>query len=124
MAQKILVIDDEPNVIRIVRTRLEANGYEVADACDGEDGLKKVKLERPDLILVDVMMPKMNGYDFVRNIRADVSTENIPIIMLTAKGKMKDLFNLEGVEDYIVKPYEPEVLLSKIEEHLKRKKQP
>jgi CheY-like chemotaxis protein len=97
MARKILVIDDEPDVREMLKERLEANGYTIVIAVDGEDGLQKVDQESPDLIVLDIMMPKMDGYTFVRELKAKQLERPIPIIMLTAKDMMQDLFAFEGV---------------------------
>jgi len=117
--KKILVVDDEPNVVKVVASRLEANGYEVITANDGEEGLVKLKSEGADLIILDVMMPKMDGYTFVKKIRADDSISKVPVIILTAKEKMKDLFEIEGIKDYIIKPFEAKELLEKVNKYLK-----
>ena len=119
---KILIIDDEPNILLLVKNRLEANTYEVITAKDGEEGLKKVLDEKPDLVIVDVMMPKLNGYDFVKKVKYNRETENIPIIVLSAQGKLKDLFDIEGL-DFIDKPFDPEELLGKVKKHLLGKKE-
>lgn len=113
---KILVIDDEPNIISILTSRLEANNYDVVAASNGEEGLEKVESESPDLIIVDILMPKMDGLTFVKQVKK--SGKEIPIIILTAKPGMKDLFSMEGVKDYVVKPFTAEELLEKIEKHI------
>ena len=122
MSKKVLIIDDEVNTVKVVTSRLKANQYEVIAANDGEDGLKKLKNERPDLIILDIMMPKIDGYTFLRTIKTDGSLPKIPVIVLTAKDKMKDLFEIEGVKDYVVKPFKPEDLLQKVDKYLKEKK--
>jgi CheY-like chemotaxis protein len=119
MAKKILVIDDEPHILKMVKSRLEANNYEVVVAFDGAGGLEKVASEKPDLIISDIMMPKMHGYEFVKKLKGDPVHKDIPVIMLSIKEKMKDLFELEGVSDFIVKPFTPEELLEKVRKYLK-----
>jgi CheY-like chemotaxis protein len=119
MAKKILVIDDEPHILKMVKSRLEANNYEVVVAFDGVGGLEKVASEKPDLVISDIMMPKMHGYEFVKKIKADPATKDIPVIMISIKEKMKDLFELEGVADFIVKPFTPEELLTKVGKYCK-----
>lgn len=114
MAKKILIVDDEPDFITMVRMRLEANGYEVIDAPDGEAGFKKAKQEKPDLILLDIMMPKKDGYTVLRELKAEDATKSIPVIVLTAKTGMKDLFKIEGIDDYVIKPFDPQDLLLRI----------
>ena len=121
MAKKILIIDDEIELVKGLTIILESKGYKTVPAYDGEGGMKKLEEENPDLIVLDIMMPKMDGYTFVRKIKAKKSTEKIPIIILTAKDKMEDLFELEGVKDYVVKPFEHQDLLNRIEKLLKEK---
>lgn len=118
MSKKILVIDDDPNIVELLKRRLLASQYQVVTASNGEEGLKQVADEKPDLIIVDVLMPKMDGYTFVRTLRRDDEHRALPVIVLTAKDKMKDLFELEGVKDYIVKPYRPEDLMEKVKRNL------
>lgn len=118
VSKKILVIDDDPNIVELLKRRLLASQYQVVTASNGEEGLKQVADEKPDLIIVDVLMPKMDGYTFVRTLRRDDEHRALPVIVLTAKDKMKDLFELEGVKDYIVKPYRPEDLMEKVKRNL------
>lgn len=121
MNKKILVVDDEIDLVKGLTIILESKGYEVLSAFDGEEGMKKVEEENPDLIVLDIKMPKMDGYTFVKKIKANKSTEKVPIIILTAKDKMKDLFEIEGIKDYVVKPFKNEDLLGKIENLLEEK---
>jgi len=118
MAKKILVIDDEPELVDVIRKRLEANGYDVLSANNGEEGMEILLRERPDLILLDVRMPKMDGYTFVKEIGINKDVKKTPIIMLTAVDRLKDLFELEGVKDYVVKPFDTETLVSKVKKCL------
>ena len=120
--KKILIVDDEPSVLKIVKKRLETSNYEVVTAMNGVDGLQAVFLQKPDLVISDIMMPNMDGYTFVKKLRAEPSAARIPVIILTAKEKMQDLFFFQGVKDvdYLVKPFESEVLLQKITELLAR----
>lgn len=118
MAKRILVIDDEPDVVKMLRARLESNGYNVVSASDGEEGLGKVGSEKPDLIILDIRMPRMDGYTFLRELKSKQEGNILPVIVLSAKGEMKDLFAVEGIRDYLVKPYRPEELLEKIRKHL------
>ncbi len=120
MGKKILVVDDEADVAKLLKIRLEGHQFEVVLASDGNEGLDKAEAEKPDLILLDVMMPTMDGYTFVREMKSNPNTKDIPIIVLTAKPGMKDLFEMEGARDYITKPYEIDDLLSKINKHLKQ----
>jgi two-component system alkaline phosphatase synthesis response regulator PhoP len=119
---KILVVDDENLMVRMVQIRLEASGYEVITACDGEEGLKKAKKENPDLIILDIMMPKMDGHEVCRLLKADERYERIPIIILSAKTQKSDIDKSlkAGAEAHVTKPFEPKVLLAKIKEVLNR----
>lgn len=119
MSKKILVIDDEPELVKALKIRFESKGYKVAQASDGEEGIKKIQGEKPDLIVLDIMMPAMDGYTFAREVRFNPGTKHIPVIILTAKEKMKDLFEIEGIKEYIVKPFEYQELLDRIEKLLK-----
>ena len=119
--KKILLIDDEVDFIDVLRTRLEANNYEVKVAYDGEEGLEKVQKENPDLIILDIMMPRISGFDVCRKLKVDQKFKDIPIIMLTAKFQSSDMDFAKalGADAYITKPFEPQVLLNKISELLK-----
>jgi len=119
MANKILLIDDDPDLVELVKSRLEAEEYEVITASDGSAGLEKSITESPDLIILDIMMPNMDGYTFVKEIKANPSIKHIPIVVLTAKDKMRDLFELEGVKAYITKPFKAEEFLEEVKRHLK-----
>ncbi|MBN3039116.1 MAG: response regulator [Candidatus Omnitrophica bacterium] len=115
---KILVIDDEPDIIKVLISRLQANGYEVVSATNGEEGLERFQKENPDLIVLDILMPQMDGYTFVKRLKK--ADGDIPIIVLTAKSGMKDLFAIEGITDYVVKPFNADELLKKIEKNLRK----
>ena len=116
--KRILLVDDEHELVDMVKIRLEANGYDVAVAYNGEEGLKAAKEKNPDIILLDIMMPKKDGYTVLKDLKADDKLREIPVIIITAKPKMKDLFEMEGVNYYIVKPIDDKELLSKIKEAL------
>ena len=120
--KKILLVEDEPSIVKVVKRRLELQGYEVFTAPDGAEGLEAARRERPDLIISDIMMPKMDGYTMIKALRADPATARLPIIILTAKPKMQDLFFFEGVRDmdYIVKPFQTDEMLQKVEQLLAR----
>jgi DNA-binding response OmpR family regulator len=118
--KKILIVDDEPDFVSMVRMRLEANDYDVIEASSGMEGLTKTVEEHPDLILLDVMMPGKDGYTMLRELKRKEEVKGIPVIVITAKPGMGDLFRVEGVEHYIVKPFETEDLLSRIEEALNK----
>ncbi|MFC1703899.1 response regulator [Candidatus Omnitrophota bacterium] len=117
-AKKVLVIDDEIKIIRMVRLRLEAAQYIVTTASDGEEGLEKLKQEKPDLIILDVMMPKLGGYEFITKMKEDAAVAATPVIVLTGNPRMKELFAMEGVRDYIVKPFVGDELLEKVRNSL------
>jgi len=118
--KKILLVDDEVELVELVKIRLEANGYEVITAFDGNQALDKAKKEMPDLIILDLMLPKIDGYKVCRMLKFDEKYKHIPIIMFTARALEADQkIGLEvGANDYIIKPFEPEILLSKIKNFL------
>jgi len=118
VAKKILVIDDEPHFVKMLKRRLESCQYEVVSAPNGNEGLDRVATENPDLIILDIMMPEMDGYTFVKELKVKCENKMAPIIVMTAKAKMKDLFEIEGVADYVVKPYDPDELLEKVKKLL------
>ncbi len=116
--RKILVIDNDAEVLQLMKSRLEAKSqYEVMIAEDGEDGWEKAQTHRPHLIIFDIKMPKLDGYSFIRQLKRDENLKKIPAIVLTAYPHMQDLFALEGVRDYLVKPFDADQLLEKIERH-------
>ena len=119
MAKKILVIDDEPQIVEICRDYIKAAGYDVISAANGSEGLLKARLDKPDLIVLDLMMPEMDGFEFCRTIRRD---NEVPIIILTARVEETDkLIGLElGADDYITKPFSPRELVARIRVVLKR----
>lgn len=104
----------------LVRFRLEANGYEVAVAYDGQEGLAKARRDRPDLIVLDLMLPKMSGYEVCAMLKQDSSYQNIPILVFTARAQDADkkLALSMGANDYLTKPFEPETLLAKVKKIL------
>ncbi len=114
--KRILIVEDEKDMVYAVKLQLEANGYEVIAAYDGNEGLEKAKGEKPDLIILDIMLPKKDGYTFLLELKKDKAIKSIPVVVLTAKPGMKDMFKLEGAKDYITKPFESMHLLSKIKE--------
>lgn len=113
---KVLVADDEPHILQILKFTLEKAGYEVITAEDGTEALELVGAHEPDLLILDIMMPKMTGYEVCRKMREDYRTSQIPIIMLTAKGELQEkVKGLEGgANDYLVKPYSNEELLLRV----------
>ena len=119
--KKILVVDDEQQLALAVKIRLQSRGYQVTTANDGQQALEAVDKDRPDLIILDVLMPVMDGYTFLRELNARVGRGKVPVIILTARDRMKDLFEVEGIEDYIVKPFDYEDLLLRIDRAFKRR---
>lgn len=109
MAKKILAVDDERHIVRLVQVNLERQGYEVVTAYDGKEALEKVESEQPDLIVLDVMMPYMDGFEVLQNLKKNQSTRDIPVIMLTAKAQDADVFRgwQSGVDCYLTKPFNP-----------------
>ncbi len=120
---RLLLIDDEKDFVDALSLRLEAKGYDIIKAFDGKEGLEKAHASNPDLIILDIMMPEMNGYDVCRKLKIDQKFNKIPVIMLTAKFEPNDItFGKEmGAEAYLTKPIELEVLSQKIAELLKEK---
>ena len=119
--QKILVVDDNSFMRKLLETRLKANNYQPILADGAEEALEKIQHEKPDLILLDVGMPGMNGFQFAKKIRDDVSTKSIPIIFVTARGQVEEI--VEAIRDlgaaaYIIKPFTPEALLDGIKKAL------
>ena len=112
--KKILVVDDERHIVRLVQVNLERAGYQVVTAFDGKEALKKVDAEKPNLIVLDVMMPHMNGFETLKRLRANAATKSIPVIMLTAKAQDADVFRgwASGVDCYLTKPFNPMELLT------------
>ena len=124
MAKKILVVDDEKDIVDILKEILKHEGYDVETAFDGEEGLKKVVEIKPDLVVADVMMPKMDGYEFVRKMKEDPSVSSIPVIFLTAKDQTTDRYKglSLGVVAYIVKLFDLDELRETVREVLETKK--
>ncbi len=116
--KKILIVDDERLLVMALRIRLETVGYEVISAYDGEEGLDKAQKEKPDLIILDVMMPKKSGYQVCQLLKSDEVYKHIPIIMLTAKGQKtdKEWGERAGADCYITKPFNDTELVAKIKE--------
>jgi two-component system alkaline phosphatase synthesis response regulator PhoP len=117
-AKKILIVDDEDGIVKLVKMYLEHNHYGVITANDGQEGLDKAKSDKPDLIILDLMLPKINGYKVCGLLKKDSRYSKIPVILFTAKTQEKDvkLGQEVGADAYLTKPFEPEVLLSKIDE--------
>lgn len=122
MAQKILVVDDEPDAVDLVQFNLSNAGFDVITAADGEEALKKARTYCPDLILLDVMLPEIDGLEVCKLLRRDAATSGIPIIMLTARAAEIDrILGLElGADDYVTKPFSPRELVLRVKNLLRR----
>lgn len=114
MPKKILAVDDERHIVRLVQVNLVRAGYEVVTAFDGKEALEKVTSEQPDLVVLDVMMPYMDGFEVLQNLRKNAATRDLPVIMLTAKAQDADVFRgwQSGVDCYLTKPFNPMELIS------------
>jgi DNA-binding response OmpR family regulator len=112
--KKILVIDDDQGVVSILQKRLEANGYEVKTAADGVNGQKLVHSFEPDLIILDVVMPGLDGYSLYQELRSEFNIRMKPVIVLTGKSEMGELFKMEGAGVVISKPFKMEDLLQEV----------
>src|SRR6266480_5935064 len=122
LKQKILIVDDEPEAVELVEFNLKQVGFDVASAVDGADALKKTRALLPSLIVLDVMLPELDGLEVCKTLRHDPTTAAIPIIMLTAKAAEIDrVLGLElGADDYVTKPFSPRELLLRVKNLLKR----
>lgn len=117
---RVLVIDDEPEFVEAVRMRLEASGYEVIAAYDGEEGIEKARRDRPGLILLDLVMPKANGLLVLSKLKGDWRTTDIPVIILTAKTEAEYALDAGklGASDYVVKPPSMQLIVEKVKKYL------
>lgn len=122
MAYKILVVDDEPPIVRLMEFILARQGHQMLVAVNGEEALEKVRTQNPDLVLLDIMMPRIDGYEVARTLRADPATQDLPIIMLSAKAQEEDIQKGidVGVNEYITKPFSPEQLVHVVTDYLNR----
>ena len=121
--KKILVIDDEQDLVEVVRFRLKANGYDVIVAYNGKDGLEKARTQNPALIILDLMLPEIDGYKICRMLKFDKKYKHIPIIIFTARAQEDDkkMGEQTGADAYVTKPFEPDKLISIINEMLEKK---
>ena len=120
MNKHVLVVDDSPTERQIARSRLQKRGYTVTTAIDGEDALLKIAAEHPPLIVLDIIMPKMNGYQVLRHLKSAPETRGIKVILVSSKNQESDRFwgLKQGADDYIAKPYAEEALLTAVARHL------
>lgn len=120
-SKKILIVDDEPYVVRSLMFVLKKEGYKTIGAYNGEEAIQKAKEEKPDLIFLDIMMPKMNGYEVCQKLKENEETKNIYVIILTAKGQKGD--KMKGAEvganEYITKPFSPSKVVQRMKEIFK-----
>lgn len=122
--EKILIVDDEEHIVELIKFNLEANGYKTITASNGLEALELAKNEKPDLVLLDIMLPGLNGNDVCKEIRKDTEISTMPIIMITAKGEELDrILGLElGADDYVTKPFSVRELMARIKAVLRRTK--
>jgi DNA-binding response OmpR family regulator len=120
--QKILVVEDEPDILEVIEYNLTREGFRVLTARDGEDGLKKARQDLPDALILDLMLPGLDGLEVCRKLRGDDVTRNVPILMVTAKGEESDIVvGLSiGADDYLVKPFSPRELIARLRAVLRR----
>jgi DNA-binding response OmpR family regulator len=119
---RILICDDDPLLIELMSFRLKAKGYDVIAAIDGEAALSKVVSEQPSLVVLDAMMPRLDGFEVLSRMKSDPGVAHIPVIMLTARKGEKDIVSAleRGADDYLVKPFIPEELLARLSKLLAR----
>src|SRR5262249_18579407 len=120
---KILAVDDEEDILELVRYNLAKEGYQIQCVTSGEEGIKAARISCPDLIVLDLMLPGLDGLEVCRRLRTVPATKNIPILMLTAKGEESDIVSgLEiGADDYITKPFSPKILVARVRALFRRK---
>ena len=114
MGKKILIIDDEEKLVSNIKMFLELNGYQVLTAYNGKEGLEAAQNNKPDIIVSDIMMPEMDGYTMLREMKFDETLKDIPVIMLTAKEGMSEMCEIEGASEFLTKPFDMNVLLDAI----------
>lgn len=122
--EKILVIDDERVMTQLLKVELEKEGYKVSVAYDGKSGLEKIKIDSPDLVILDVIMPTLDGYRVLKILKEDPATKNIPVIMLTVKGFDEEIqkgLDL-GADEYMPKPFHPGLLIKRIKNIIELKR--
>jgi DNA-binding response OmpR family regulator len=118
--KKVMIVDDEVHIVELVKVVLEDTNYEILEAYDGQEALDKIIAEKPDLVLLDIMIPRLDGYEVCMRLKADDTTKSIPIVMLTAKGQEVDKVKgyQSGADSYMTKPFSPLRLLTELEERL------
>jgi two-component system phosphate regulon response regulator PhoB len=120
MSQKVLVVDDEPDMVDILKQKLSVHNYMVSTASDGKEALKKAVEDKPDLILLDIMMPEMNGIESLVKLKANPATRGIPVVMVTARAEIGMVFRSKelGSTDYIMKPVKLEELMGFVRKYI------
>lgn len=120
MAKQVLLVEDYANVVEILKMRLEAAGFQVLTASDGQQGLNMARSHKPDLIILDIMLPKLNGYKVCRFLKFDAKYRHIPIFMLTSRSKKSDeeIGRQTGADEYILKPYDPKKMMTLVFRYL------
>lgn len=120
MVATVLVVDDDPVIQRLLRVNFEMEGYDVIVASDGVDGLERARAERPDIVVLDIMMPRMSGLDVAKALKGDPETASIPVLLLSAKAQEADLRagDESGADAYLTKPFDPLQLLQRVEQLL------
>jgi len=121
--KKVLIVDDEPDIVDSIKFNLELENIQTIEAYDGEEALSKAQKENPDLILLDIMLPKLNGYKIARLLKFDESYKHIPIIMLTARTQQTDieLGEKTGADEYVTKPFDMDTLVALVKSYLHEK---
>jgi DNA-binding response OmpR family regulator len=112
----VLVVDDDPVILRLLQVNFDLEGIDVTIAVDGEEGLERIRSHRPDVVISDIMMPKVNGLELLAAVRGDPSTAGLPVILLSAKAQVADVQRgLElGADDYVTKPFDPLELIDRV----------
>ena len=120
MGNKILIVDDEPNIVRSLSFALNKDGYDVSIAEDGDQAMAMIRSSKPDILILDVMMPKKDGYDVCQEVKSDAALRDIHVMMLTAKGQQGDLEQglLQGADEYITKPFSPMKIAARVKKLL------
>ena len=113
---KVLLVDDDPVILKLLQVNFEMEGYKVSTANDGVEGLEKARAERPDIVLLDIMMPRMDGLQVTKELKGNDDTKDIPIILLSAKAQQADIQagTATGAEEYLTKPFDPLELLERV----------
>ena len=120
MSRKILVVDDDPDIVAVTEARLKLSGYDVHTAVNGLEGLEIARQLKPDLVILDIIMPEMDGFTLYNELKKDEEIAHIPIVILTALARLEDPFRAMGVEEFIAKPISPHDLVIKVENILNR----